>query len=273
MTKMNTLSIIALMLIFLGGLGAILLTIGQSISSSVDKNEIISTTKNENKNLKEDITELRKERNELSETLAKRDQVLQERNDIIIGLNYKLSEKSEYIQNYLTGGKGYPVVDVKTLATNNFNELYGMFYVRIVSKYPVYNLDVNIVDYDKLSNSLKKVTYSKNPVLSVTDFNNSKIITHKIDELSPTQSRFFDKKIKLTEARYFIQLLARNDVYIEKMASLIDGTILYYGWQVYTLDGKLLEKGFGENAPLHVQTKLTEKLNSIPTKINFDLTE
>ena len=52
MTKMNVLTITALVLIFLGGVGAILLTIGQSISSSQDKKDIINTTKEENINLK-----------------------------------------------------------------------------------------------------------------------------------------------------------------------------------------------------------------------------
>lgn len=273
MTKMNTLTIVALILIFLGGIGAILLTIGQSISSSQDKTDIINTTKNENINLKKDIAELKKERNELSEALAKRDEVLQQRNDTIIELNHKLSEKSEYVQNYLTGGSGYPVVDVENFATNNFNELSGLFKVRLVSKFPIYNLDINIFDYDKLLSSYKKAPYLKNPVVAMTDFNSAKIISYKIDELSPIQTRFFDKKIKLTEARYFIQLQARNNVYIEKIASTIHGTILYFAYQVYTLEGQLVEQKFGDKAPKEVQMKLLEKLNSIPIKINFDLIE
>ncbi|NLN25621.1 MAG: hypothetical protein GX163_08225, partial [Bacteroidetes bacterium] len=143
---MNTLTIIALILIFFGGIGAILLTIGQSISSSQDKSDIINTTKDENTNLKKDIEELKKERSQLSEALSQRDEVLQQRNDSIIELNNRLSEKSEYIQNYLTGSNGYPVVDVVNFATPNLNELFGMFKVRLVSKFPIYNLDVSIFD-------------------------------------------------------------------------------------------------------------------------------
>ena len=132
MTKMNTLTIIALILIFLGGIRAILLTIGQSISSSQDKSDIINTTKNENINLKKDIAELKKERNELSEALAKRDAALQEKNDTIIELNNKLSKKSEYIQNYLTGGSGYQVIEIEHFATDNFNDISGLFSVRLI---------------------------------------------------------------------------------------------------------------------------------------------
>ena len=62
MTKMNTMTLIALCLIFLGGIGAILLTIGQSISSSKDKSEIIKSVKIENDALKNDIKEIKDER-------------------------------------------------------------------------------------------------------------------------------------------------------------------------------------------------------------------
>jgi hypothetical protein len=49
---MNGLTVAALGLIFLGGIGAILLVIGQAKSSQEDKLEIINTTKNENFYLK-----------------------------------------------------------------------------------------------------------------------------------------------------------------------------------------------------------------------------
>ncbi|MNR59322.1 hypothetical protein D3C85_1805560 [compost metagenome] len=61
MKQMNTLTIIALILIFLGGLGAILLTIGQSLSSADDKKDIMDTTKSENKILKDELSQIRKE--------------------------------------------------------------------------------------------------------------------------------------------------------------------------------------------------------------------
>ncbi len=260
-------------MIFLGGIGAILLAIGQSISSSKDKSEIITTTKNENITLKMDIAELKRERNDLSEELAKRDAVLQEKNDTIIGLNHKLSDKSEYIQNYLTGGYGYPVIDIENFATNNFNDLTGMFKVRLVSKFPIYNLDINVFDYDQLVNSFKKVPFTKNPIVSMADFNSAKIIVYKIDEMSPIQTRFLNKKIKLKEARYLIQLQARNNVYHQKIASIIHGTILYFGYQVFTLEGKLMEQGFGDNTSEEVKNLLIQKLNSIETKNNFDLVE
>jgi predicted PurR-regulated permease PerM len=87
MKQMNTISIIALILIFLGGVGAILLTIGQSISSTDDKTDIINTTKNENSALKKDLIEIKRERDSLNKTLALRDSNIQKQNKNIIDLS------------------------------------------------------------------------------------------------------------------------------------------------------------------------------------------
>ncbi|MEC3879142.1 hypothetical protein [Parapedobacter sp. 10938] len=91
---MNTLTIIALVLIFLGGVGAILLTIGQASSTQKDKLEIINTTKSENTRLKLDLEEIKRERDLLNETLTDRDAEIQTQNKAIIDLTLRLSEKS-----------------------------------------------------------------------------------------------------------------------------------------------------------------------------------
>lgn len=83
MNKMNTITIAALILIFLGGVGAILLTIGQSISSGKDKDDIINTTKDEN-------TELKK-------LLKERDSNISKQNGEILELSKQLRQKSEQI--------------------------------------------------------------------------------------------------------------------------------------------------------------------------------
>lgn len=110
---MNFITIVSLGLIFFGGIGAILLVIGQSISSQADKTEIISTTQNENKDLKIQLIEIKEERNKLASTLEARDIKLHEKNDTIIELNQKLSEKSEYIKNYVTGGDSWCYFSVR----------------------------------------------------------------------------------------------------------------------------------------------------------------
>ena len=74
---MSTTILIALILIGLGGIGGILLVIGQANSSSIDKADIINTTKNKNNELKEQIVELKNERKKLNKNLKARDNRIQ----------------------------------------------------------------------------------------------------------------------------------------------------------------------------------------------------
>lgn len=268
MIKMNTLIIIALVLIFLGGIGAILLAIGQSISSSRGKTEIITTTKDENQNLKNEINNLKKDRQELSNELQSRDSLLQERNTEIINLSHKLEEKSQYIQDYLTGSNGYPFLDFSQLA----GEPNGLFKVIPISKFPIYNLTITVFDYEMLSKKIKEDQLSGRPLLSQADFNTSRILDLRIDELSPPQSWIIDKKIKLSEAKYFVQLRARNAVTIEKIATKVFNQTLYFGFQIFTIDGKFIEERFSLGIPEEAKKILHQVLDSIPSILSFDLT-
>ena len=112
MNKMNTLTIIGIFLVFLGGIGGIILALGQAHSAQNDKKEIISTTKSENKDLKSRIVELKEERIKLSTMLEERDKRISEQNLKIESLNNQLIEKSDYIQKYISGGNSFPSIDV-----------------------------------------------------------------------------------------------------------------------------------------------------------------
>lgn len=101
--KMTILSIIALALIFLGGIGGILLAVSQSLEASKTKQDIIRTTQEENLKLKDQLLELRRERDSLKLDLEQRDEriqqqtsMLQAKSDQIIGLQQESIEQNEY---------------------------------------------------------------------------------------------------------------------------------------------------------------------------------
>jgi septal ring factor EnvC (AmiA/AmiB activator) len=97
MNKMNTLTIIGIFLVFLGGIGGIILALGQAHSAQNDKKEIISTTKSENKDLKSRIVELKEERIKLSTMLEERDKRISEQNLKIESLNNQIISKSIFL--------------------------------------------------------------------------------------------------------------------------------------------------------------------------------
>lgn len=94
-TKMNILTIVSYVLIFLGGMGAILLAYSQAIGSEKDKKEIIANTKEQNTRLKEDLNLIKNERDSLSKILAERDERIKVQNENILELSNKLFEKSD----------------------------------------------------------------------------------------------------------------------------------------------------------------------------------
>ena len=111
--RMNTLTLISLIAIFIGSLGGIGLVVGQMLSSKDDKEEIISTTKSENINLKSQLDDLVAERAKLKGDLEKRDRKVNSQNETIVSLNNKLMEKTDYITDHLTGSSSIPHLEFK----------------------------------------------------------------------------------------------------------------------------------------------------------------
>jgi hypothetical protein len=273
MFRMNTITVVGLALIFLGGIGAILLTIGQSISTTKDKNEILQNTKDENIKLKDDIIELRSERQELNMQLAQNDSILQQKNDLIIKLNQKLADKSDYIHDYLTSKGGYPIVYLRKLIPTTDQDIYGFFVVKVVSKYPIYNLEITAYDYDLLSKGLTENPFMDVPVISRSEYNNSLLFHHKVEELSPPQTRTIEKRIKLGVARYYIKLHTRSNVHIQRIATAYYDGLIYYGAQLFDINDKLIEQEFSENIPKAAAAELKKKLNTIPLSLSFTVSE
>lgn len=256
---MNTLTIIALSLIFLSGIGAILLTIGQSISSSQDKSDIINNTKEENKDLKKELSEIKSERKKLAEELNKR--------------NDELQEKSDYIEKYLTGGEGFPFIQIENFSTQDYNIATGMFNLEIISEFPMYNIRLNIYDYDLLESALSQNKIGSKSLITLQEFEKCRILKRQIEELTPPQTTYLYKKISLKECRYYIQIHARNNTFFEKVVSVIHNKNLSYAYQLYTRDGKLLKEEYGENISSETKSLLLKKLNTISLSHNFDIRE
>src|SRR5690606_31147369 len=98
-----------LALIFLGGMGAILLAVSQSLEATKTKEDIIDITKNENRELRDQISELKRERDSLKFDLEQRDlriqeqtSMLQNKSDRIIALQQQSIDENEY-RNFKAG--------------------------------------------------------------------------------------------------------------------------------------------------------------------------
>lgn len=272
MKQMNIISIIALVLIFLGGVGAILLTIGQTISSSEDKNDIINTTKEENKYLKKELSEIRKERDELNKTLEIRDSNIQEQNSKIIQLSSKVSEKSDYIQNYITGGTGYLFLDMRKLSSPGQYNTF-MFQLDNFFDLPLYNINCNIYDYEIIKNKSYYRSNTLRPYIKLNDYKGAKIVDTEFSEINAHNFITIDQIFPVKNSLFYAVIRARNQTVIAKMTILIVGQGDYFGLQIFDKKGKLLKEDINNEMPKAISDQVKIRLESIPSNMSLNLEE
>lgn len=271
MKKMSTLSIIALFLIFLGGVGAILLTISQSISSTADKTEIINTTKSENIVLKKDLSEIKKERDLLNQTLEARDSNIQKQSEQIITLNQKLAEKSDYIQNYLTGGNGFPFLDMREFPQKGDNQQNFLFQLENDFDFPLYNIKITVFDYDKIKKNIYTDKLLSEKHIKIDDYKDAKILETDFSEIPAKQYITIDQQFPVRSGNYYITIHCRNLTIVEKITVLRIGQGNYYGFQVLSLKEDILKQDIKDEMPKEIKTKIIESLNSIPNNLKVQL--
>lgn len=270
---MNTISIIALILIGLGGIGAILLTIGQSISSNEDKNDIINTTKSKNLELKEQLIEIKKERDSLESTLGLRDANIHEQNKNIIDLSQKLTQKSEYIQDYLTGGEGFIFLEMRKVSGNKQYDKF-MFQLNNEFDLPIYNIECEIKDYDMIKNKTYHKNNDKNlSYIKMSDYNNATIIDKNFHEMAPKTWKAIATTFPVRNCLYHAVIRTRNKTVIAKMTTLIIGDGDYFGFQILDLKGKILKEDINPEMPNAISDLIKKHLESVPTNVKLIIEE
>ena len=267
---MNTLTIIALILIFLGGLGAILLTIGQSLSSADDKKDIMDTTKSENKILKDELSQIRKEWDELNKTLTLRDANIREQNKNIIELSTKLANQSKYIQDFVSGGDSYLFLDMRKLSPKGSITSF-MFQLENHFDLPVYSIDCDIYNYELISPKFYRKNNNKELFIKIEDYKNAEVIQIKYPELRANGHYTIDRVFPVNDCLYYSYVRTRSKTVFIKMTILIVGQGDYFGFQVFDKNGQLLKEDINKEMPKEISNKIRSRLNSIPTNISLTI--
>lgn len=266
---MNSLTILGLILVFLGGVGGIILAIGQSQSSATDKQDIINTTKNENVYLKSQLTELQKEREKLSDTLDSRDKRIQEQNENIQTLSNKLVEKSEYIENFVTGGDGYPHLEMQRIRNKTKEGEGFIFTINNTFRFPLYSIKITGYDYDKISNSIYKLNNENKVAVTLEDIAKAKMIEVNVDEISPTQFFRISDIYTYSSVRLLISIHSRNQLVIQKIAIVSTTDFTYGGYILLDRNKKELKRHIYGEPPKEIVKEIFERINSIPNDFDF----
>jgi len=262
MNKMNVLTLIGISLVFIGGIGGIILAIGQIHSAQNDKNEIISTTKSENKDLKTQIVELKDERIKLSAMLEERDKKIGEQNIKIESLSNKLVDQSNYIQNYISGGNSFPYIEVNGIPNEKGKNTAITFSLVNSFDLPVYDITVEAWDYYQVVQ--KTLFTTEKEVIKRADFSDSKIFVCEMKLLPPNSIDIHPGSFPLKPYRIWAALHTRNKFVIQKIAMIKYEEEYYAGYQVLEYSTfKVLKEHFYTTSP-SIQVQLRKELDSIP---------
>lgn len=267
---MNVISIIALILIFLGGIGGILLAIGQTKSSAKDKSDIVSILKSENTDLKANLDKIRSENDTLKINLEKRDKEIKDQNTTIISLHQKLNEKSDYIKNFMTGGSGYPFLDIRVFPKELGLDQHFLFQIDNRFDYPLCNIEIDIFDYDAIKNKSYVKQGFQNPFIKLADYDKALILKLINHEIPPHEHRDDRTQFQLKEGCYLANIHARNFTVTEKIAIVKQGDNYYFGFQIFNSKGDILQNSIDIKST-KISTLIIDRLHSIPTKMNLFL--
>lgn len=270
---MNWISIVALIMIFLGGIGAILLTIGQTKDSAKDKQDLIDLTKAENVELKTRLQELQDERKSLKADLEIRDKRIDTQTNNIIELNEQLVEKSDYITNYLTGGKGFPIVVINTIkSTNPKDDEKITFTLKNETDLPLYDVTAIIFDWNYIKAKLSNSEHPNKPYLKKEVLQKSLIQRFDQSQMSEDSDVITAEEFNMKDGLLYIKLKCRSSFVHEKMAFVTEGKIIYYGFLIHDKDGKILKEWIDPGATESAKKAIRKKFDLIPNKVVFTLT-
>lgn len=229
---------------------------------------------NENLKLEKQLTDLQSERNNLKADLEKRDSRIHEQTQNIVLLNEKLVEKSDYISNYLTGGKGFPVISISPIKLIELsrNER-ATFVLHNDNTLPLYDITAIVMDWDYI---LSKQTKSDDPIkpyLKEEDLKKS--IIYRIDEPHMFQNTSIRRegKFEISEGMLYIELKSKSSLAIEWLAFVIENKAVYHGFSIRDIEGKILKEWISPGTPPSAEGAIKKKFELVPSTVAFTLTE
>lgn len=254
---MDKWTVLALILIFIGNIGGILIVIFQSKNSAKDKDQIIQTTNNNNKYLSNQLELITKEREELKMDLTARDLDNQKKSEEIIQLNRELLTQSKELNKFLGASDAYPILLVSS-GSSERGILGFTFTISNEFDYPLYDAEIVVFDCNFILENSKKVD---NKFLITRDNFKKSIIFQKDNNLIAAKSEVITSKLfNKTNGVLYVKLKCRNNFVFEKIAFVQIDKIIHQGFIIYEQNGKILKEWYGDNSTELIKSKLDEKL-------------
>lgn len=188
-------------------------------------------------------------------------------------LNQKLTEKSEYIENYLRGGKGHPTIKLVQQSLPDKHWVY-FFVCENTFDFPLYNIHIEIFDYDKV---VAKSIFKDSKIFQIGyhEYIEARVVDTVIAELSPQCFKEIETKFKLGNKieKYYVRISTRS---ISTEGKIVFGNYAGKPVTAYSyknLDGTMTSNKFPEKTSVLVQESIKKELEKIPFGIEFSYGE
>lgn len=276
MMKMFTLQNISLFLIFMGGVGGILLSIAQTRGSAQDKADIIDTTKQENLRLRTQLTSVQNDNIQLNSNLSKSYKQIQEQQDAlakqtdqIIALNKDLSNQAKFITLNVTGGDGYPIVIPRELRDVGNGNSALAFDLHNKNKHPIFDLLVIITDYKKLSSKFYRRPNDNVDYVRNADVRAAEVMRWMLPNMA--KETFYPNSyvINDTDASYSIQIKTRNRTVIEKLILVKVKNKILSGLEIWDAEKGKIHQDLSPNLTKEEYKIIQKKLDDIPDQFSY----
>lgn len=259
-----TLTNIAYLFIFLGGIAGIVLAIEQASGSKQDKNDIITT-------LNTEVSSLRDERNKLNKDLKKRDKAIRKQNDKIEELNQEIFEQSKFIKQYISGGDGFPLIEIKSVRDLN-NNSYFTFLITNSYDLPIYNLEVEGFIYNKLDLKTFQVQNDNVKSIKINDYNENRILIYNKSVLSPKSSNFTDVELQSASNLLHFKIITQNRKLSQNLVILKKENFFYIYTVLFDIvENKIIFEKFHRDYPISIQQELKKIERKMPRELVLNM--
>lgn len=267
----NTWTIIAYIFILLGGLGAIILGVQQTIGAWKD-NQSNMGAHQETRNTVTEKTE------ELESTLKARDKKIEKQNKKIDSLNSELLKKSNFIETYISGGDAFPIMRITRIGNvipNIHFDLENKFNL------PIYDVNIELYDYDVLMrNTFKGNGEEGKKFIYLNIYRQTRLVQYNIALLSPktTKTGTNPNDIPVKDYNFYMKIQTRNRSLIQKSTLLYceNGKDSGHYEAIETYDvftKKCIYSYYHPKSTPEIRKKLKDRLKKIPLKLDFEAVE
>lgn len=218
----------------------------------------------------DELHEVKKERNGLRGDLEIRDARIHEQTLAInaqaveiIRLNKELMARTDKLNDFITGGEGYPVVTIMAISPGSSIDGSFRFAVENITKLPLHSIKAFITDFSMLQGFMKP---GPDGMLQVTFNDKQKAIVYTfnyIEDLPSESTVVSSEEFQNPHGLYLITLKSLNNYVFEKLAIVPEGRTAHWGYAIYSDKKNLLKTHFSTNAPEPVKSKILERFKEI----------